>query len=70
MEETDQQTVLREVAGLSRDQQRQFSDLKPREGGGECEIFLNNAINTDGDQFGMFLTIARVNHSCCPNAGN
>ena len=31
--------------------------------------FYNNAINTSGQQFGLFLTIAMVNHSCVPNAG-
>lgn len=30
--------------------------------------FYNNAINTSGQQFGLFLTIAMVNHSCVPNA--
>ena len=31
--------------------------------------FLNNAINTEGEDFGLFPTIAMINHSCCPNAG-
>ena len=69
--EIDKENVSRKYAGLSRDKQRLFSDLKAKEAGGEvCDIFLNNAINTDEDQFGIFLTIARVNHSCSPNAGN
>ena len=73
-EEISRDNVRREYSNLSRDKQRQFSDLTSKTGGGEeYEIFLNNAINTDSDsesqQFGIFLTIARLNHSCCPNAG-
>ena len=30
---------------------------------------MNNAINTEGEDFGLFPTIAMINHSCCPNAG-
>ena len=35
----------------------------------KCDIFLNNAINIFDDHYGLFWTIARVNHSCAPNAG-
>ena len=73
-EEINRETVGRKYCSLSRDKQRQLSDLTSKTGAGEeYEIFLNNAINTDEDsdsqQFGIFLTIARLNHSCCPNAG-
>ena len=67
----DRETVGQKYSGLGGERQRQFSDLSGKEGGDSlCDIFLNNAINTDGQQFGIFLTIARVNHSCCPNAGD
>ena len=73
-EEINRQTVARELSRLGRDKQREFSDLRSKTGGGEeLEVFLNNAINTDShsdsQQFGLFLKIARINHSCCPNAG-
>ena len=69
-EEINRENVGRKYCSLSRDRQRQLSDLSSKTGGGEeYEIFLNNAINTDSEQFGIFLTIARLNHSCCPNAG-
>ena len=66
----DKENVKRKYRALSIEKQRLFDELKSKEDGGDvCDIFLNNAINTDDDQFGIFLTIARVNHSCCPNAG-
>ena len=79
-EEINRENVARKCSSLSREKQRQLSDLTRKTTGGEVEmerkqyeIFLNNAINTDSDsdsqQFGLFLTIARLNHSCCPNAG-
>ena len=75
-EEINRENVARKYYSLSRDQQSQLSDLTRKTGGGEgeqYEIFLNNAINTDSEcdsqQFGLFLTVARLNHSCCPNAG-
>ena len=33
------------------------------------EKFTNNAVSIDECQYGLFLTIAMVNHSCIPNAG-
>ena len=74
-EEITRESVAREFSSLSRDRQSQLSDLTTKTGaGGQFEIFLNNAVNTDSDsgsqQFGIFSTIARLNHSCCPNAGN
>ena len=81
-EEINRENVARKYSSLSREKQRQLSDLTRKTTGGkgevemarkQYEIFLNNAINTDSDsdsqQFGLFLTIARLNHSCCPNAG-
>ena len=73
-EEINREAVGRKYCSLSRDKQRELSDLSSKTGGREeYEIFLNNAINTDSDsdsqQFGIFPTIARLNHSCCPNAG-
>ena len=70
----NRETVSQKYSALGGERQRQFSDLTSKTAGGEeYEIFLNNAINTDSDsesqQFGIFLTIARLNHSCCPNAG-
>ena len=67
----NRETVSQKYSALGGERQRQFSDLTGRErADSHCDIFLNNAINTDSQQFGIFLTIARVNHSCCPNAGD
>ena len=66
--------MARELSSLGREKESEFRGLSSKTGGGEqLEIFLNNAINTDSEsasqQFGIFLNIARLNHSCCPNAG-
>ena len=34
--------------------------------GSKRDIFLNNAVRLDSDQFGLFPTIALVNHNCAP----
>ena len=74
-EEINRQTVARQFSSLGREKQREYRDLSSKTGvgGEELDIFLNNAINTDSEsgsqQFGIFLKIARLNHSCCPNAG-
>ena len=48
----------------------QFIDAPKKEGSSTArDKFLNNAINTEGEDFGLFPTIAMINHSCSPNAG-
>ena len=55
---------------LSADQKKHFGSLTAKSAAcTHSDIFINNAINIDADNYGVFLTIARVNHSCDPNAG-
>ena len=55
---------------LSADQKKHFGSLTAKSSAcSHSDIFINNAINIDADNYGVFLTIARVNHSCDPNAG-
>ena len=50
-----------------------FANLQSKNGDDgpkpNCDKFTNNAVNIDECQYGLFLTIAMVNHSCIPNAG-
>lgn len=55
---------------LSADQKKHFGSLTAKSSAcTHSDIFINNAINIEADNYGVFLTIARVNHSCDPNAG-
>ena len=56
---------------FSLQQKQLFDKLRSKNGtkNSKCDVFLNNAINIDEDNYGVFWNISMVNHSCSPNAG-
>jgi len=62
--------VKSELSKLSKKDKNRIFGLRGKAEGSSTvrDKFLNNAINTDGEDFGLFPTIAIINHSCCPNA--
>ena len=56
---------------FSQQQKQLFDQLRSKNGtkNSKCDVFLNNAINIDTDNYGVFWNISMVNHSCSPNAG-
>jgi len=62
--------VQANLSKLTENDKRRIADLCGKEEGSSTarDKFLNNAINTKGEEFGLFPTIAMINHSCSPNA--
>lgn len=62
--------VGRKLSQMKEKEKKRIEDLCSKEEGSTTpkNKFLNNAINTEGEDFGLFPTIAMINHSCCPNA--
>ena len=60
------------TASLTEDERSRLGGLRDKQGqaGSPSHVFCNNAIHTDGQEYGLFPAIAMVNHSCVPNAGN
>ena len=71
MSEISEESVLKKYRKLTSLDKKIFDSLsvKDTDRKRKCDIFLNNAINIYDDHYGIFWTIARVNHSCTPNAG-
>ena len=71
MSEICEENVLKKYKKLTTSEKKSFDNLsvKDTDRKRKCDIFLNNAINIFDDHYGVFWTIARVNHSCSPNAG-
>merc|ERR1719391_1950719 len=61
--------VEAKLSKLIENDKKRVADLCGKEGSLTArDKFLNNAINTKGEDFGLFPTIAMINHSCSPNA--
>ena len=71
MSEISEENVLKKYKKLTTSEKKSFDNLsvKDTDRKRKCDIFLNNAINIFDDHYGVFWTIARVNHCCSPNAG-
>ena len=71
MSEISEENVLKKYKKLTTSEKKSFDNLsvKDTDRKRKCDIFLNNAINIFDDHYGVFWTIARVNHSGFPNAG-
>ena len=71
MSEISEENVLKEYKKLTSPDKKTFDNLsvKDTDSKQKCDIFLNNAINIFDDHYGIFWTIARVNHCCYPNSG-
>ena len=71
MSEINEENMLKKYKKLTSSDKKTFDSLsvKDMERKEKCDIFLNNAINIFDNSYGIFWTIARVNHCCSPNAG-
>ena len=71
MSEISEENVLKKYKKLTTSEKKSFDNLSVEDTDRKrkCDIFLNNAINIFDDHYGVFWTIARVNHCCSPNAG-
>ena len=71
MSEINEENILKKYRKLTSSDKKTFDNLsvKNMERKRKCDIFLNNAINIFDNHYGIFWTIARVNHCCSPNAG-
>lgn len=72
LEEVKEENMNNIFKSLKEENQTKFNNLKAKNdleaSPTKSAIFYNNAINIDEFQYGLFLTIAMVNHSCVPNA--
>ena len=71
MSEISEENVLKKYKKLTSPDKKTFDNLSVKDTDlkQKCDIFLNNAINIFDDHYGIFWTIARVNHCCSPNSG-
>ena len=60
--------VFRQVASLTREQRLKMMDLHCMGEKKVLKVFSTNCIYVDEMNFGLFLNLSRVNHSCCPNS--
>ena len=60
--------IFKQVARLTRDQRQQMMELHCMGEKKILKVFRTNCICVDETNFGLFLNISRVNHSCCPNS--
>ena len=69
VDQINEENTVEKYEKLSKEKQNSFNDLTTKNSFlKKSDIFLNNAVNINEDQFGVFLTVSRVNHSCDPNA--
>jgi len=60
--------IFRQVAILTVDQRKQMMSLCCVSKKSVLNVFRNNCIYVDKIYSGLFLTLSRINHSCCPNS--
>ena len=72
--ETDditEEKINNKIQELKPEIKEKFSSLYPtKELVMNSTKFTSNAVNIDTNKFGLFLTLAMVNHSCTPTAGD
>ena len=71
-EDIEEQNISNKLKTLKPEDRDKFASLQGKTGAvmsPHCDKFTTNAVSIDNKQYGLFLTLAMLNHSCMPNAG-
>ena len=71
-EDIEEQNISNKLKTLKPEDREKFASLQGKTGAvvsPHCDRFTTNAVSIDNKQYGLFLTLAMLNHSCVPNAG-
>ena len=71
-EDIEEQNISNKLKTLKPEDRDKFASLQGKTGAvmsPHCDKFTTNAVSIDNKQYGLFLTLAMLNHSCVPNAG-
>ena len=66
--DVNEEVLDTKLAKLSKDKLEMFHNLKGHKDS-NLSKFTSNGVQIGDEEFGLFLNIAMVNHSCIPNSG-